>query len=84
MGCGHWRLASLIAICGLAISIAAGDTTSLGFGRIYRETQNSLAALAIVFLVLVAIKAIIRFRRGIQIMACGVPKKLPGPLRLRR
>jgi hypothetical protein len=48
--------ASLIALAGLGISISLRNTTSLG-GAIDSDFQKTLAALAVVFLLLVLIKA---------------------------
>ena len=58
--------ASLVAIAGLLLSIALGNTASVGFGFLHPDTQKFMAALAGVFLVLVAIKAGIRYRSESQ------------------
>ena len=55
--------ASLIALGGLLLSIAAGNTESIGFGVIDRDTQAALAWVAGAVLVLVFIKIVIRCRR---------------------
>jgi hypothetical protein len=55
--------ASLIALGGLLLSIAAGNTESIGFGVIDRDTQAALAWVAGAVLVLVFIKIGIRCRR---------------------
>ena len=54
--------ASLIALGGLLLSIAAGNTESIGFGVIDRHMQAALAWVAGVVLVLVFIKIGIRCR----------------------
>ncbi len=59
-------MASLVAISGLGLSIAVGNTTAVGFGHVQRETQNFLAMLAAMFLVLIAIKAGLRYRKWCQ------------------
>ncbi len=56
--------ASLIAIAGLALSIAVENTASVGFGDVHRETQNVLVVIAGIFLILVAIKAGLRYGKG--------------------
>lgn len=53
--------ASVIAIAGLAWSIAVENTASVGFGVVHRETQNILVVIAGIFLILVAIKAGLRY-----------------------
>ena len=57
-------LASLIAIVGLLLSLALGNTWSIGFGYLRPETQKFMAVLAGIFLVLVAIKTSVRYRQG--------------------
>jgi len=75
-GAQRWDLvvgivASLVAISALGLSIAVGNTASVGFGNVHRETQIFLAALAGMFLILVAIKAGMRYRKGCQAL-CGL------------
>jgi hypothetical protein len=62
--------ASLVAIFGFGLSMAIGNTTSVGFGNVQRETQNFLAVVAGMFLILVAIKAGFRYRSARQ-GVCG-------------
>lgn len=59
-------LASLIAVGGVLLSIAVGNTESIGLGNVRRETQYFLATLSIVFFILVAIKAGLRYRSKCQ------------------
>jgi hypothetical protein len=54
--------ASLIALAGLGLSVTFGNTEAAGLGHIDSTTQKQLAAVAGAFLILVAIKAGIRFR----------------------
>jgi hypothetical protein len=78
--------ASLIAIAGLLLSIALGNTTSIGFGHLHPETQKFMAVLAATFLILVVIKAGLRYRRTNQTgnSACGLSlKRLLHPPRRR-
>lgn len=63
-------LASLVAIAGLLLSIALGNTASVGFGDLPRETQKFMAVLAAIFLILIMIKAGIRYRGGCK-AACA-------------
>ncbi|MBN9657065.1 MAG: hypothetical protein J0H49_02750 [Acidobacteria bacterium] len=77
-------LASLVAISGLGLSIAVGNTASVGFGRVHRETQNFLAVLGATFLILIAIKTGLRYRKRSK-AACGwsVERMLNQPWRRR-
>ena len=63
-------VASVIAITGLALSISLGNTTSIGFGSLNSETQKFMAVLAGMFLVLVGIKAGLRYSSKCQGL-CG-------------
>ena len=70
-GVQRWDLlvggfASLIAVGGLLLSIKLGNTASLGLGDVHRDTQKFLATIAAMFLILIAIKAGLRFRRARQ------------------
>lgn len=53
--------ASLVAIAGLLLSMALGNTGSLGFGHLSSKTQEFLISLASLFLFLVMIKALLRY-----------------------
>jgi len=77
-------LASLVAIAGLGVSIAVGNSASVGFGHVQRETQRFLAVLAAMFLMLIAIKAGLRYRKGCQ-AGCGwsIERMLNRPRRQR-
>lgn len=66
-------LASLIAVAGFLLSISLGNTATVGFGFLAPESQKFMLILAAVFLILVAIKAAIRFR-------CGDPAACEGSL----
>ena len=55
--------AAVIAIAGLGLSVALGNTETIAAGTIASETQRSLLVLAAVFLLLVLVKAGIRYRR---------------------
>ena len=55
--------ASLVAISGISLSITVGNTTSVGFGNLNGETQKFLVVLAGIFLILIAIKAVFRYRK---------------------
>ena len=55
-------IASLIAVIGLLLSLGTDNTSSLGGVAIDRETQKFLAAVAGTFLILIGIKAGLRFR----------------------
>jgi cytochrome c biogenesis protein CcdA len=55
-------LASLVSIAGLVLSITLGNTDSLGFGNFHRDAQQFMAVLAAMVLILVAIKAGLRYR----------------------
>lgn len=59
-------LASLTAVAGLLVSIRLGNTASLGLGTFHRASQEFMAGLAAMFLILVAIKAGLRYRRTRQ------------------
>jgi hypothetical protein len=65
--------ASVIALAGLGVSITVGNTESAGLGDIDPRTQKQLAAVAATFLILVAIKAGIRFRnRPVSVCSGGL------------
>ncbi len=57
-------MASLIAIAGFLLSIALKNTASIGFGFLHVESQKFMAVVAGTFLILVAIKSSVRYRRG--------------------
>jgi hypothetical protein len=66
-------LASLVAIAGLLLNLAIGNTASVGFGVLSRETQKFMTVLAALFLSLVAIKAGIRYHsRERTVRACSI------------
>jgi hypothetical protein len=72
--CYRWDLvvggaAAVIAIAGLGLSVALGNTETIAAGTIASETQRALLVLAGVFLLLVLIKAGIRYR-GVLSTAC--------------
>jgi hypothetical protein len=56
-------LASLVAIAGFLLSVRLGNTASLGLGNFHCDTQKFMAMLAAMFLILVAIKAGLRYRK---------------------
>jgi cytochrome c biogenesis protein CcdA len=62
--------ASLIALAGILLSISLGNIASIGFGIVHRETQQFLAVIAGMFVILVAIKVALRYRCEHQIR-CG-------------
>lgn len=64
--------ASLIAVAGLLLSVSLGNNVSLGFGNFHRDIQELLAVLAAMFLILVAIKAGLRYRTGANVSATGL------------
>ena len=57
-------LASLVAVAGLLLSLAVGNTKSIGVGSITLETQRFMLWLAVVSLMLVGIKFGMRYRDG--------------------
>lgn len=59
-------MASLVAVAGLLLSLAVGNRASVGFGELRPELQMLLLSLGAVFLILVAIKAAMRYRRSGQ------------------
>lgn len=77
-------LASLVAISGLGFSIAVGNTASIGFGHVNRETQSFLAVLAAMFLILVAIKGGLRYRKRRQAIRGWSIERLLNPPKRRR
>ncbi len=74
--------ASIIALGGLLLSIAVGNTESIGFGAIDRHTQAALAWVAGVVLVLVFIKIGIRCR-GLVAPDCTLKARALGGSRRR-
>lgn len=69
-------LASLIALAGLATSIALRNTSSVG-GTIDLQSQKTLAVLAGMFLTLVLVKAAIRCR-GSERNTCRLSREKLG------
>ena len=56
--------AAVIALASLCLSIALGNTETIAAGTIASETQRALLVLAGVFLLLVLVKAAIRYQRS--------------------
>jgi hypothetical protein len=73
--------ASCVAIAGLGLSIAVGNTTAIGFGNIRRETQEALGLLAGIFLILIAIKAGLRSQISCQAFRGRIDGLLKRPSR---
>ena len=67
-------IACLIAVAGLLLSIALGNTKALPGVVVDSETQKMLAVPAAIFLLLVLVKAGVRFRRG-SLAACAPSTK---------
>lgn len=75
--------AAVIALAGLVLSIAIGNTETIAAGTITSETQRSLLVLAGVFFLLVLVKAGIRYRNS-SARACPSSLERWWPRRQRR
>jgi hypothetical protein len=70
-------LASLIAMAGLGISISLRNTASIG-GAIDLQVQRTLAMLALQLLLLVLIKAGLRYRGDVKTYRRGLGGRMLG------